>query len=157
MGTCGRVSMLRKKMRRRVVILPSSVQRVKRVVHAERIGGGQGVHRQGVLKSAVPGIANAPMSTLVVTPTLAAYAIASEVPRFLSSKVWTERSAFSAASEGALAAIVPVSLTATPLLGEECLAARVGGGGSGERLKDDHGMIGRGGIQLRQTWAGVFP
>jgi hypothetical protein len=39
--------------------------------------------------------------------------MASAVPRFRSSNVWTARSAFSAAIDGALAAIAPVSLTAT--------------------------------------------
>ena len=54
------------------------------------------------------------MSTLVVMPTLAAYAIASMVPRFWSSNVCTARKAFNAATEGAFAAMAPVALTITP-------------------------------------------
>ena len=61
------------------------------------------------------------MSAFVVTPTLAEYAIASCVPRFLSSKVCTARSALSAASDGAFTPICPVSLTTTPLLARNSL------------------------------------
>ena len=54
-----------------------------------------------------------PISTFVVRPRLAAYASASAVPRFLSSKVWIDRSAFKTAMEDAPDAMAPVALTST--------------------------------------------
>ena len=68
-----------------------------------------------------PGSGKAPMSTSVVTPTLAEYASASMVPRFLSSKVWMDRSAFNAATEGAFAAMSPVALTSIPFPAKNAL------------------------------------
>ncbi len=43
------------------------------------------------------------------------------VPRFLSSKVWMERRAFNAASDGAFAAMAPVALTSIPFPAKKAL------------------------------------
>ena len=96
-GTSGRVSCDRKKMRRRCVILPSrcSAMKASYMVHGFRLSTLSAT--EASCMSGVPGSVNAPISTLVVRPKLVRYVIASTVPRFMSSKVWMARSAFSAA------------------------------------------------------------
>ncbi len=99
-------------------------------------------------RSGVPGRLNAPMSALVVTPTLTEYAIASAVPRLRSSKVWTARSAFSAAIDGALARDGAGVADDDLPLGEERAASRVGRGRTGEAQEDQHRVVGRRGVEL---------
>src|SRR5262249_17214139 len=90
----------------------------------------------------VPGMTKPPMSTLVVTPTLAEYAIASSVPCRLSAKVWIARSALKAASEGPFAAMLPFAPTVTPLLVKKLLPSVLVADGPVNELNTSTGLLG---------------
>src|SRR5262249_59739056 len=90
----------------------------------------------------VPGMTKPPMSTLVVTPTLAEYAIASSVPCRLSAKVWIARNAFRAASEGPFAAMLPSAPTGTPLLVKKLLPNVLVADGPVNELNTSTGLLG---------------
>ena len=81
-GTSGRVSIDRKKRRTRADILSSRCS----AAIASYIRNGSALASVSAANdswmSGSPGMMNAPMSTFVVTPTLAEYASASSVPRF---------------------------------------------------------------------------
>ena len=97
------------------------------------------------------------MSTFVVTPTLAEYAIASSVPRFWSSNVWTARSAFERGERRRVGGDRAGVADRDAFAGEERLPGRVDGRRSGERLVHDDRMVRGGGVeflQRRQTLLG---
>ena len=149
-GTSGRVSIVRKKMRSRVVILPSRCSATDGVVHPELIGAGQCVglersleiRRAGKIEGAHVHVGrDADARRVRHRVGGAALAIleglnrAQRVERGHRRRIGADRAGI--ADHDALA-------------GEERLAPRVGRGRPGESLEDQHRMIGRGGVEFGQ-------
>ena len=149
-GTSGLVSIDRKKMRRRAVSFPSRCS----AANASYMRNGSALASVSAANdswmSGRPGITNAPMSTLVVTPTLTRVGLGIERPALLIVERLHRAQRVERGKRRRVGGNRAGVAHRHALAGEERLAARVRRRRAGERQEHDDGMVRRGGVELGQ-------